>query len=633
MTAPTDPNLFILPRPDGRRVAHLGKLALPLPFPADNDPNLARHIGPYTDGAINVPAHYWHSEVTDFANAPPIKIVNSPAALVTAHRMFAYGDTGIPLQKQPPRVPYAQMGSSNITIGMPQTGGRPDIGLTTDNSAYFMLGFDPNPMIDWAMAAGSCPMHFRDEATGKPVDLLKWPLANCNDRPGYGPWIARGPYKIDTKTGLPTLYTQSGGTWDIQQGHWPELSYVAFEATENFGFLEDLQYATNFTVLCDAAVSYHLNQAVPHGEYRGVAWALRNLFMCHAATQKAEAICKAKGVPLPNNLHPSSYYKTILDNSLGFYSLSMTNPQRQVFRNVSDLVTAGTANGLVIAPWQCDYMLTALAFGVLTGHSDWTPLYLWALKNAYDRTSGDDLPLGYCDPYYIDASQPNWKAAMIAGVPGLGGAEPATPAELAALAADPYNKGVALRGIYYLDGTRAALVQAQYLHMKGIDIKTTYPKLDICVQNADRMLQSAAKDPLIKLQMEPRFAIVLDATGVPATVPPLTPPPVVTPPPSTSGTLHMTGNGIIAVGQTVPFVFDYDDGKVPPGPTQSPVNLVFTVTPHGAVTVDPVGKTVTGGPAPVTSYRIDATADNFTPASLQGSVSLPLGGALHLRWG
>ena len=302
------------------------------------------------------------------------------------------------------------------------------------------------------------------------------------------------------------------------------MSYLAYQATGDLGFLEDLQYSANFTVLCDAAVSGKQKKATCHGEYRGVGWALRNLYMAHAATQDAEA-----AGTLPGSCMSSSYFKTLLDNALGYYAASMTDPTRQVFRLVSDLVTAGTPGVPAMAPWQMDYMLIALAFGVLTGHSDWTPLYLWALKNAIDRTSGQSgYPPGFGAAYYLNGSSPDWKTAYLNGIPGLGGAEPATPAEIAAIQKDPLNGGVALRGPAYLLNTRAVLVMAQYLDAKGLaNVKAMYPSLDTCVTNVDRMLRNA------KIQMYPRASVVLDASQAPGTIPPIAPPPTDTKPPET----------------------------------------------------------------------------------------------------
>ena len=366
------------------------------------------------------------------------------------------------------------------------TGERPDIGLVTDNSGYFMLGDSPDPMIDWALSAGSCPMHYRDESTGKPVDLLKYPTANSYSSSAQGkPWLLRGPMITAPRGGQ---FSSWGGGWEPQQAHYTEMSYVAYLATQDPGFLEDLQYSANFTVLCDNAKSAVLKKATLHGEYRGVAWALRNLYMAHAATQDAEA-----AGALPASCMPSSYFKALLDNALALYSASITNPTRQPFRLVSDLVSAGNPSIPVFAPWQCDYMLTALALGVLTGHSDWTPLYLWALGNAIARTdAASGYPPGYGGAYYLDGTKPDWQSAFLAGVPGLGGAEPPSPEQVADLKADPYHGGTPLKGVEYLMTTRAVLVMADYLDKKGLaGVRQTYPNFDSCLKNVDRMFANS----------------------------------------------------------------------------------------------------------------------------------------------
>jgi len=483
------PSYYVLFRRDGSITFHLGALGN-LSATSVSEPPKPYHLPSHQvrierDGKIvldeTLPAHWWNARWN--YRPKPIAIIKTPAQIVAARRMFPYGRTGASVPPPRPRVPYRLMGASSIVRGMPLTGERPDIGLITDNSGYFMLGDSSDPMIDWALSAASCPMHYRDESTGKPIDLIKYPTANTYSTPAQGkPWLLRGPMIAEGGGLWPTW----GGEWIPQQAHYTEMSYVAYMATGDPGFLEDLQYSANFTVMCDAYVSAQLKRATLHGEYRGVAWALRNLFMARAATQDAEA-----AGALPASCMSSSYFKALLDNALAFYSPSITNPTRQVFRIVSDLVPAGSTSA-AMAPWQCDYMLTALAFGVLTGHSDWTPLYLWALKNAIDRTSGQSgYPPGYGGAYYLDATQPDWKTAWLKGIANLGGAEAPSPAQVADLTADPYHGGVAMIGAEYLMTTRAVLVMADYLDKKGLaGVRQAYPDFDAGLKNINRMFSN-----------------------------------------------------------------------------------------------------------------------------------------------
>jgi hypothetical protein len=487
------PSYYVLFRRDGRIVFHLGALGnLSGDSPSPKPYHLPSHqVRIERDGKMvlneTLPAHWWNAQWT--YRPKPLAVVKAPAQIVTARRMFPYGRTGASLSRPGPRVPYRLMGSSNIVIGMPMTGERPDIGLITDNSGYFMLGDSPDPMIDWALSAGSCPMHFRDEATGKPIDLIKYPSANANDLPGLAgsPFLPKGPPNTNPKV---ANYSQWGGGWVPQQAHYCEMSYVAYLATEDPGFLEDLQFSANFTVLTDAAKSMRLRKATPSGEYRGVAWAFRNLFMVHAATLDAEAAGR-----LPEACHPSSYFKTLLDNALAWYSRSMTDPTRQTFRIVSDLVSAGNPSIPVFAPWQIDYMLQALAFGVLTGHSDWTPLYLWALGNAVARSdAASGYPPGWGGAYYLDATKPSWQSTFLSGVPGLGGAEPPSADQVADLKADPYHGGMPIKGAETVMITRAVLVMADYLDKKGLaGVRQAYPNFDNCLKNMNRMFSNYGK--------------------------------------------------------------------------------------------------------------------------------------------
>ncbi len=590
MAAPSSPDLYIMTREDGRKVYHLGSLG---PLPQDEDRTKPLHLGPYTDGAINTPAHWWCARVTDRTNCPII-IKRSPAQIVAANRMFPFGDTGALVPSQPPRVPYTQMGASDITVYMPTTGERPAIGLISDNSAYFMLGKDPAPMIDWALSAESCPMHLRDEATGKPINILKYPNANAYSEAGKqgSPNLVLGPLVKDSAG---NFWPMSGGGWQPQQAHYTEMSYLAYVATLDMGFLEDLQFSATFTVLADAWLSSQRGIATIYGEYRGIAWAFRNLFMAHIATQDAEA---AK--TLPASCHPSSYWKTLLDNQLAYYSKFITDPANQVFRLVSGPGQFG--------PWQVDYMLTALAFGVLTGHSDWVPLYLWALKNAIDRTSGKSgYPPGYGGAYYLPDA-PDWKTSWLTGVPTLAGAEPPTAAQIAILAADPLNGGVPMYGQEYLMTTRAALVMADYLDAKGLaTVRTTYPDFDIALTNITRMFLHGGS-------VNPRVSVVLDPNAPPVILPPIQPP----------TEIHMPTTAACKVGQTIQLNLN---GVVPPDGDLS--TLAYTSEPaeFGTVTKNETGVAFAGlaaGVAKVIGTVQGVSGPVTTECDVAVSVAVPL---------
>ncbi len=349
-------------------------------------------------------------------------------------------------------------------------------------------------MLAWAQAAGSCPLHFRDEATGKPIDLLKYPRANSYDLPDLqgAPWLPRGLPDVRAPA-----YTGFGGEWGPQQAHFCEMSYVAFMATADLGFLEDLQYEANFCLLTDASKSTK-NGAIVSGETRGIAWALRQLFMAHVATRDTEAAGR-----LPSTCHPSGYFKRLLDQSLSFYIRVMNAPEEQTFRLIGE-------ESARFSPWTVDYLLTSLAFGVLSGHSDWAPLYLWCLGNCIARTNGTSgYPPGFGTSYRLNTvpggqnnSLPKYTWAQAFSALVTDPEVKLTQAQHDALVADPLNGGKAYTGQEYMMTTRAVLVMADYLDKKGLAaVRATYADFDTSLKNADRMARAYGA-------MNPRVSVV-----------------------------------------------------------------------------------------------------------------------------
>jgi hypothetical protein len=505
---PVDPNFFVLQREDGRVVYHLGA---PQNLPNDDDATKSYNWGPYTVGNFQVPAHWWNARWTDRTNCP-IKIVKSPQDLVKARRAFPMGFAGVTPGAQPPRAPYSLMGSSCIMIAEPTTGDRPDLGQITGFDAGYLMGGDPTPMIDWALACESEPKFFRDAATDQIIDLNTYPNTNSYDSPGANgsPWLAKGP----PRTG--ETFSRYGGNWQVDQNHKPSLSAVAYWATQDLGFLENLQYEANYMFLALAFNSG--GKRIISGNYRGIAWSLNLLFSAHTATADAEASLAAAGKPWPKWLKPSSYFKSLLDDQLAYFSTAMTNtaPANAVFHLILPGAPAAQA------PWQADYMLWSLAFGILTGHSDWSTLYLWALKNLIDRFSGTSGWPPAWDAYYIDASQPSWAAAFTAQsdpnnpVNVQEGVGAPTSAQLAALQADPFNGGVSIKG-GYTPTHQAAMVAAQYLDSQGIlAVRQTYPNLNACAAALNKMVVNYG-------YMEPEHSLVNDPTQAPSTIVPYKP--------------------------------------------------------------------------------------------------------------
>lgn len=480
---PAIPSYYVGFRNDGRIVFHLGALDdLTLRAPTIKPYHLGpHHVRIESNGSVlfdaDIPAHWWNAEWT--FRTTPIAVKRTPAQIVAANRMFPFGDTGVKVRPTANFTFTGPMDSAGITIYMPTTGERPDIGLITDPSALYMLGGSPSSMLAWAQAAGSCPLHFRDEKSGKPIDLLKYPSANAYDLPGLqgAPFLLKG-----TPDARAPQYSAYGGGWSPQQAHFCEMAGLAAMATEDDGLLEELQYQTNFVVLCNAYLSNQRRIATVSGEVRGVAWAFRQLFMAHVATKDREA----RG-PLPQFLHPSSYFKKLLDQSLSYYTANMGGSVQRAFH----LWGNDTGN---YSPWMQDYLVTALAYGVLTGHADWADIFLFNLGNVIARTSGTSgWPPSLCTPYRIPTGSATTWAQSFDGLM----TDPEVMLSKEAhdrILANPLNGGkLAPEEPYgYHFTTRAALVMADYLDMKRLaNVRGTYPDFDTCLTNVERMFLAA----------------------------------------------------------------------------------------------------------------------------------------------
>lgn len=476
-------------------VYHLGKMHPALP--ADGDVSKTKHLGPYSivllDGStLAVPCHWWNSRWTDRSKAP-LTIVKTPAQLVAERSVFPYGDPDGLLMSGGLADAYAPykgpMYTCEVTIYEPTTGERSDIGLMTDHAAKFLAGAPPDGMFAWAEVGGTCPVHYSDDATGQIVDKIKYPYANAYDLPGYmgSPFLPKGPFLVNTDGTPVNSYSATGGNFVAQQAHHPDYLFVATMATRKPSLLLNLQSHGNFGVL-DASLTTQAGFEVISGEYRAIAWSLRSLAAAWYATKtfEAEGLKTGDGTPFKN----STYFKTLLDQTLGWYSA----PARQ--NDVFHIL--GAPGGGTLSSWQNDYLLQVVAWMVLIGLSDWSDLYLYLLQNVIDRTSGTSgFPPGWGGFYYMDASKPSWAAAFADLAINNQQSLSPTTAQYAALAANPLDPGTGeytiVVGWEYLMGTHSVLSGAIYLDNQGfLATRAKYPGLDASIALIKKQLGTGA---------------------------------------------------------------------------------------------------------------------------------------------
>ena len=125
------------------------------------------------------------------------------------------------------------LGTDGITQYMPMTGGRADIGPTTQGNATWLItqnGAAASFALGQATEAGSVPWHFYDP-TSNGTFLNTADYANIWTDPRGGP--------SSYTTGL-TQQVSSNTGWATDTAHMPDLNYVSYMLTGNVQALEQL---------------------------------------------------------------------------------------------------------------------------------------------------------------------------------------------------------------------------------------------------------------------------------------------------------------------------------------------------------------------------------------------------------
>jgi hypothetical protein len=279
--------------------------------------------------------------------------------------------------------------NENCTLAIDQggVGGRSEIGVVNEWAANWICNGNADAlasMLTIAEVAGGLPWCQRDSSTNwAPVDFYAHPLI------AFSQGLDSPPYTQIDNPGV--LVPSSGGQWwvlDVE--HYPALSYVAYLATGDPFFLENLQFQAAWAIGHEIhrETGYGVNGLDPNmpqtpgfnqifhaqrGQTRGLAWHLRAFVECYLATPTAS---------LPSWLLPKSYFKKVLDDNAAF-AISWgpnyptdhpTLPQYPTLRFQGTNLTNQYEQGFYVS-----YLMIALGFAVNQGAlSSWKPYYDYA---------------------------------------------------------------------------------------------------------------------------------------------------------------------------------------------------------------------------------------------------------------
>lgn len=275
-------------------------------------------------------------------------------------------------------VKFQPMGPGLAEPGMPNTGGRPDIGLMPGWNAAYLLSMDKRAK-DAALAtadlAGSWSAHYRDKNTDKPISLRDYPYMTILGTPGdtYNP-----------ATRQREAFPVCGGTCTnvntADAAHTPAFSYLPYLVTGDYYHLEEMQFWAMWDVFqTNPGYRANIQGLIYQSNVRVQAWDIRNLAETAYIT--------------PDNDVLKAEFNRILSNNLDYYNNTYSN---NATANIFGAITGPGAivynNSMGIAPWMDDFFTSAVGRAAELGYSKAQPILAWKSKFPVNRMLAPD----YC---------------------------------------------------------------------------------------------------------------------------------------------------------------------------------------------------------------------------------------------
>ncbi|HVW82570.1 MAG TPA: LamG-like jellyroll fold domain-containing protein [Candidatus Paceibacterota bacterium] len=296
----------------------------------------------------------WHEEFWT-NGAPGVNVQHDVAYLIKTGTIPNYDIAdGIDTSGFVPES-YSPLSSAGIAKYMPTTGDRPDVGPTTSQNADWLLSQDASAAkyaLAQADAAGTVPWHYFDPNTGDYLSLVNYPTLWTDSR------------------GNPTLKQFTGATdWTLDNAHEPDLSFVPYLLTGSRWDLDQLNAQATFSEL----VSWNGYRGDGKGlminfldQVRGQAWPLRQIDEAMWAN--------------PDGSADKSYWTGIVNNNYQNWISNFSSLQSQegsIYGYLPGDYEGSNPPNVVMAPWQQDYLMTAVAQAALFGDNDAKTVLNW----------------------------------------------------------------------------------------------------------------------------------------------------------------------------------------------------------------------------------------------------------------
>jgi len=337
----------------------------------------------------------WHRYLWEPKTAGEATILHDRTRLLGSRALPSY-DASLRIQEsaiadaveQYRRSDKGPLGSAMITRYMPMTGGRSDIGPLPGWAALHVLSQDPRlrpVVLGNGDASGSVPVHYRDRANGRAMNVADFPGARIYqgltvDGKLIEPGFANTPFAVDTP-------------------HQPSLAYYPYLLTGDRFYLDELHFWASWNALGRRVdkrdgTSGLLNE----DELRGQAWSMRTLG--HAA------------LITPDRHSLKQVFLHQLNANIAWYNKRFATDQPAQPGRLPRWFEAAEGEQ-TMAPWQHDFMSIVLGQLAENDVPGARKLFLWTVRFGLGRFLAEGE--GYCRAnapgYWLEVRDKASKAA------------------------------------------------------------------------------------------------------------------------------------------------------------------------------------------------------------------------------
>ena len=280
----------------------------------------------------------------------------------------------------------APLATDGITQYMPMTGGRPDIGPTTEANSLWLMTQNAAAAqfaLGQADAGAGIPWNFYNPQAGAWLNTSQYPTIRTNG------WD-------DSSTLLTQGVSATNNGWTPDTAHQPDLFYDAYLLTGNQSYLDALNAQAAFGItslwpgMRDNVIGGpQTNDNVIFGnQVRGAAWTLREIDEAAYAN--------------PTGSAAKAYFTQVMNDNWRWLASQIpawTALEGQAHGYIIDPFEYGYA----FAPWQQDYFISTAVQAAEMGNQNAATFLTWATN----YIAGSVLNLGRDAINYVTAAFPN----------------------------------------------------------------------------------------------------------------------------------------------------------------------------------------------------------------------------------